>query len=379
MRWRRGGARTADAAADAATRSASLPARHALALGLLHGPAELLPVSSSAHTTLVPWLLGWPYPELDGELRKAFEVALHAGTAAALLIALRGEVAEAVRGFDRRRAPLIVLARSCRRRSSGYSFERPIERAPGHAARRSPSACCSASARWCSPTAAARPAAAARTRRAVDALALGLAQACALIPGVSRNGDDPGRARACAASPARTRTRCRATSRCRSSSARRALKGARLARRGVPPGLAPGLRRRRRGRLRVHPGARRGSSGGRARPARWCPTPRTAPRSPRYVLRTACAESGADERRLRRRRRRHQQGRPRRRRARRRAAHDRARPAVALRVLPRALRERPARRTEPRHRVSHRRRRLEARASPSRPIASTPSASTASR
>jgi undecaprenyl pyrophosphate phosphatase UppP len=71
---------------------------HALALGVLHGPAELLPVSSSAHTTLVPWLLGWSYPELDPELRKAFEVALHAGTAAALLVGLRDEVAEAARG-----------------------------------------------------------------------------------------------------------------------------------------------------------------------------------------------------------------------------------------------------------------------------------------
>src|SRR5204863_4758752 len=79
---------SADAAADA------LPLRHALALGLLHGPAELLPVSSSGHVTLVPWLAGWPYAELDGELRKAFEVALHAGTAAALLVALRDEVRE---------------------------------------------------------------------------------------------------------------------------------------------------------------------------------------------------------------------------------------------------------------------------------------------
>ena len=72
---------------------------HALALGALHGPAELLPVSSSAHTTLVPWLLGWSYPDLDPELRKAFEVALHAGTAAALLVGLRDEVADAARGL----------------------------------------------------------------------------------------------------------------------------------------------------------------------------------------------------------------------------------------------------------------------------------------
>src|SRR5207253_1540743 len=79
----------------------SLKLSHALALGVLHGPAELLPVSSSAHTTLVPWLLGWSYPDLDAELRKAFEVALHAGTAAALLIGLRDEGADAARGFRR--------------------------------------------------------------------------------------------------------------------------------------------------------------------------------------------------------------------------------------------------------------------------------------
>ncbi len=65
-------------------RALALP--HAMALGLLHGPAELLPISSSAHTSLVPWLADWPYGELDPELRKSFEVALHAGTAAALLV-----------------------------------------------------------------------------------------------------------------------------------------------------------------------------------------------------------------------------------------------------------------------------------------------------
>ena len=70
---------------------------HAVALGLLQGPAELLPISSSGHIALVPWLLGWPYADLDAELRKSFEVALHAGTAAALLIVLRREVVDTVR------------------------------------------------------------------------------------------------------------------------------------------------------------------------------------------------------------------------------------------------------------------------------------------
>ena len=45
---------------------------HAVALGALHGPAELLPISSSGHVALVPWLLDWPYARLDPELRKAF-------------------------------------------------------------------------------------------------------------------------------------------------------------------------------------------------------------------------------------------------------------------------------------------------------------------
>ena len=49
---------------------------------LVQGPAELLPVSSSAHLSLLPWLAGWDWDELDPEPRKSFEVALHAGAAA---------------------------------------------------------------------------------------------------------------------------------------------------------------------------------------------------------------------------------------------------------------------------------------------------------
>ncbi|HEY6761021.1 MAG TPA: undecaprenyl-diphosphate phosphatase, partial [Baekduia sp.] len=64
----------------------ALPLAHAVVLGALHGPAELVPVSSSAHVALVPQLLGWPAAELDDDLRKALEVALHAGTLGALLV-----------------------------------------------------------------------------------------------------------------------------------------------------------------------------------------------------------------------------------------------------------------------------------------------------
>jgi Bacitracin resistance protein BacA len=55
-------------------------------LGALHGPAELLPVSSSAHVALVPQLAGWPYAELPGDVRKAFEVILHGGTLVGLVV-----------------------------------------------------------------------------------------------------------------------------------------------------------------------------------------------------------------------------------------------------------------------------------------------------
>src|SRR5450432_3135384 len=81
----------------------------ALAHGALHGPAELLPISSSGHVALIPWLLGWDYDRLDGELRKSFEVALHAGTAAALLITQRIEVRDAARRMNLRLARAVAL------------------------------------------------------------------------------------------------------------------------------------------------------------------------------------------------------------------------------------------------------------------------------
>ncbi len=68
-------------------------ARHAVALGLIQGPAELLPISSSSHTALIPWLMRWRSAALDVELRRSLEVALHGGTAAALLAGGLGSLA----------------------------------------------------------------------------------------------------------------------------------------------------------------------------------------------------------------------------------------------------------------------------------------------
>ncbi|HEX8752346.1 MAG TPA: undecaprenyl-diphosphate phosphatase, partial [Solirubrobacterales bacterium] len=107
-----------------------IPAGRALALGIVQGPAELLPVSSSAHIVLVPWLVGWDWEEIDPEVRKSFEVALHTGAAAALLIGQRREIAEELRQFDVHRALLLALS-FLPAAVVGYTLERPIEQRLG--------------------------------------------------------------------------------------------------------------------------------------------------------------------------------------------------------------------------------------------------------
>ena len=57
----------------------------AITLGIIQGLSEFLPISSSAHLTLAPWLLGWEDPGL------AFDVALHLGTLIAVLWYFRME------------------------------------------------------------------------------------------------------------------------------------------------------------------------------------------------------------------------------------------------------------------------------------------------
>jgi undecaprenyl-diphosphatase len=52
----------------------------AIVLGLVQGLTEFLPVSSSAHLIIVPWLLGWDEPGLS------FDAALHLGTLAAVVV-----------------------------------------------------------------------------------------------------------------------------------------------------------------------------------------------------------------------------------------------------------------------------------------------------
>jgi undecaprenyl-diphosphatase len=206
----------------------------AVVLGALHGPAELMPISSSAHVTVVPYLLGWDYAEADGELRKAFEVALHAGTALALLIGLRDEVAAELRDLSLAHAARVIAA-SLPAALVGFTLEGPIERRLGTPATIPLGMILGALAMgWADRSPRER------TEDDVDltdALWLGIAQACALMPGVSRNG---------ATLTAARRRRFHRVDANRLSrhvalpviGGATLLKTVRLARRGLPPGMA---------------------------------------------------------------------------------------------------------------------------------------------
>lgn len=67
----------------------------AVILGIVQGLTEFIPVSSSGHLVIVPALLSWRRPGL------AFDVALHVGSAAAVVLYFRAELVALVRGFVR--------------------------------------------------------------------------------------------------------------------------------------------------------------------------------------------------------------------------------------------------------------------------------------
>ena len=174
-----------DGSSPTADAPASIPARRAIALGLIQGPAELLPVSSSAHLVLVPWMAGWEWDGLDPELRKSFEVALHAGAAAALLVGQRRVIAEELRSFDARRAAVLMLS-FAPPALVGYTMERSIERRLGGARTTAIGLLAGAAAMVLADRRPQRRGRGEATT--LDGLALGIAQAAALAPGVSRNG-----------------------------------------------------------------------------------------------------------------------------------------------------------------------------------------------
>lgn len=104
---------------------------HAAILGILQGLTEILPISSSAHLILVPWLLGWPESGLT------FDVGLHVGTLLALCVYFRRDITDlltnAVTGFreglgsQSARLPFLIIAGTVPAAIVGKTMEEPIE------------------------------------------------------------------------------------------------------------------------------------------------------------------------------------------------------------------------------------------------------------
>ena len=63
----------------------------AIVLGIVQGLSEFFPISSSAHLELTRWLFGWE--QLSGELETSFDVAVHLGTLVGAIACLRADVA----------------------------------------------------------------------------------------------------------------------------------------------------------------------------------------------------------------------------------------------------------------------------------------------
>lgn len=164
----------------------------AAVMGTLQGLAEFLPISSSAHLSLAPWAFGWNSPGL------AFDVSLHLGTLVALFAYFRAEWVALARGalnviatrrvetIEERRAVFIVIA-TIPAAVFGLLLEdyaETIFRAPALTA--TMLIVMGAILWWADHTAP-------RTRPLAEmtwkqALIIGFAQVCALVPGVSRSG-----------------------------------------------------------------------------------------------------------------------------------------------------------------------------------------------
>lgn len=169
-----------------------MPIYQAVVLGVTQGLSEFLPISSSAHLTLAPWLFGWTDPGL------AFDVALHFGTLIAVLCFFRREWIALVAAFvrvirtrrvetdeDRRMTQLVIATIPAALAGLALGkYAESVFRTPQLVATM---LIVVGVMLWLVDRAAAeRHNLAQMTWR--DALVIGLAQAFAIIPGVSRSG-----------------------------------------------------------------------------------------------------------------------------------------------------------------------------------------------
>ena len=164
----------------------------ALVLGIVQGLAEFLPISSSAHLALAPWAFGWKDPGL------AFDVALHLGTLATVLWYFRKEWGALIRSsldiVAKRRVEtpdewrvIFLIIGTIPGAIAGLLLENAAETAFRAPALMATTLMIMGVMLW----AADRFVAQSRNIAEMtwrDALLIGLAQACALVPGFSRSG-----------------------------------------------------------------------------------------------------------------------------------------------------------------------------------------------
>ncbi len=169
----------------------------ALVLGVVQGATELLPVSSSGHLILVPWLGEWTYLEQNESFNQTFDVALHLGTMlavvayfwrdiAALVVAWLRSVRERRIATPEQRLAWVVLVATIPAAVVGLVFEDAIADHLGEPWQIAVLLAVFALVLWWADR---RPA----TREASElslkeGLGIGVAQSLALMPGVSRSG-----------------------------------------------------------------------------------------------------------------------------------------------------------------------------------------------
>jgi len=164
----------------------------ALVLGLLQGATEFLPVSSSGHLVLVPWLLGWSAPPL------LYDIVVHLGTLLAVVVHFGQDIVAVLRG-------LLVLVRTRRAESVdarlawhlilsaipgailGYFLEDLFEHLFSAPLTVSLLLCVTAALLLISEHLGRRERDV-DSIRPLDALTMGLAQGLAIAPGISRSG-----------------------------------------------------------------------------------------------------------------------------------------------------------------------------------------------
>ena len=162
----------------------------ALVLGTVQGVTEFLPISSSAHLILVPWIMGWPDQGLT------FDVVLHAGTLIAILTFFWQDWYRMAASFFRRdreqegtssKLLLLVVGATIPGAVAGFLAQKTIETTLRSPFILSITLIGVALLLWLAERTARLNKEFERLSVA-DALSIGCAQALALVPGTSRSG-----------------------------------------------------------------------------------------------------------------------------------------------------------------------------------------------